>query len=861
MNTVSRLALAALPLLSLTAARADVVPSALFVDNAVLQRDHAIPVWGTADPSEKVTVTLGAKTASTVTGADGHWRVSLAPLPAGGPFPLVIAGKNTVTLKNVLLGDVWICSGQSNMQYSMRYKRGYYTADIAAADDPQLRCFAVANKTSPVPLADLLPTNPTQQVWQATTPKTVIEFSTVGYYFGRELRKALGVPIGLINTAWGGTNGESWVSREALSADPELKTLADTQIRAMEAFPAEHERLPSLTEAWEAKYAAKDIGDTGEAMGWAKPEFNDSGWKTAKVPLNFSQLGMKSGGSVWFRKTLDFPAAAAGKAFVWNLNWSPDDYVGYFNGVKLTAPRGEAQEKFFNGPRSFMIPAGLVHAGANTFALRIYSHTYGGYLFPATTRMSLPITTFAEDAEQWKFQIERENPPISREGLAALPKSPDAVPQNTATYIYNAQIAPLMPFAFKGVIWYQGENNSQRALQYRKILPALIGDWRGRWGEGDFPFYIVQLANYGRVATEPGRSAWAELREAQLLTAEKVPNTGLAVTSDIGEGDNIHPKNKQDVGKRLALVALAKTYGEKVAYSGPLYLGMTVTGDKAQLRFSQVDGGLVAKGGPLKYFAVAGADNKFVWADAQISGDTVIVSSSQVAHPVSVRYAWADNPEGANLYNAAGLPASPFRTNLNDGDVVAAPAVPTVPAVPVVPAAGLKKSGVLLNGDFSSPAVPADKNYVVAHADGWTYDVHNSGPVVGVMGWKKDRPPFLLWNGPDGTISQIADVKTSPVARVGSVYTLSYLYGGQGKGAYTLVASILIDGKPAVSDTKDVDVHKPGIDRTGMLTYTVKAVDVGKSIGVSFMMTKDGTDVVQSALTDISLTVAPSAGK
>lgn len=672
LKTARNLALCAAVALMLQPARADVHPEALFADNMVLQRGAAIPIFGSADPGEKVTVTLAGKTASTVADAAGHWQVNLAALPAGGPYTLTMTGKNTVKVGNVLMGDVWLCSGQSNMQYAMASHKDYYASDIAASNDPKLRSFTVANKTSPTPIHDLMPTNPTQQKWQAASPETVPGFTAVGYFFARELRKNLGIPIGIIHSSWGGTNGESWTSREALGKDPELNTLADTQIHAMETYPSDVERFPPLFAAWQEKYGATDAGNTGEAQGWAKPGFNDAGWKTAKVPLNFSQLGMKSGGSVWFRKTLDFPAEAAGKAFVWNLAWSSDDQVGYFNGVKLSAPKGEEQQKFINSPRSYLVPAELVHAGMNTFALRVFSPTPGGFVAPTTAKMSLPITTYGPDADDWRYQVEHENAPLSAEALANMPKLPPATPQNTATYIYNAQIAPLMPFAIKGVIWYQGENNSQRAMQYRKILPTLIGDWRARWGEGSFPFYIVQLANYGRVSPLPPlRSPWAELREAQLLTAKKVPNTGLAVAIDVGEGDNIHPLDKQDVGKRLAMIALAKTYGRAVQYSGPVYASMKVVGDKVQLSFAHVGGALVAKGGPLKYFAIAGEDMKFVWADAQIVGDKVVVSSPQVPHPVAVRYAWADNPEGANLYNAAGLPATPFRTNMNDNDPVA----------------------------------------------------------------------------------------------------------------------------------------------------------------------------------------------
>ncbi len=335
MNTISRfLTAAAVVLLVPAASHADVHPAALFGDNMVLQRDAKIPVWGMADPSEKVTVTLAAKTAATIADASGHWRVTLDALPAGGPYTLAIAGKNTVTLNNVLLGDVWLCSGQSNMQFAVGWHKEYFTSDIAAADDPKLRSFTVQNVTSPQPLSDLKP-NP-QQTWQIASPQTVLGFTAVGYFFARELRRQLDIPIGIVHSSWGGTNGESWASREALSADPELKTLADTQIHDMESLPDNETQFPILMASWEDKNGAKDSGSTGEGLGWAKPDFNDADWKTAKAPLNLSQLGMKAGGSVWFRKTVDVSADAAGKAFNWNLNWVSDNDAAYFNGVKLS---------------------------------------------------------------------------------------------------------------------------------------------------------------------------------------------------------------------------------------------------------------------------------------------------------------------------------------------------------------------------------------------------------------------------------------------------------------------------------------------------------------------------------------------
>lgn len=485
-------------------AHADVALPAVIGDHMVLQQGMNIPIWGTAGPGENVVITIAGQQVQTTADENGKWTVSLNPLEYGGPFTLRVTGSNSIVVHDVLVGEVWVCSGQSNMQMAVS-RVNNAEKEIAEADFPNIRFFTVPRTVSDKPLDD------TTGSWTACTPQTVPGFSAVGYFFGRELHKTLGVPVGLIHTSWGGTPAEAWTSLPALSAVPELRQLAQD----------------------------------------------------------------------WDERILAYPKALA-------------DYQ-------------------------------KAHA-------------------------------------QWEKAAQK-----ARAEGTKVPPEPKA-PQNPATSpwrpagLFNGMISPLIPFAIRGAIWYQGESNANRAYHYRTLFPTMIRDWRKHWGEGDFPFLFVQLANFMARKREPTESAWAELREAQLMTLA-LPNTGMAVIIDIGEANDIHPRNKQDVGKRLAAWALGTTYGKDVVISGPLYDSMTIEGNRIRLRFKHVDGGLVAKGGRrLKGFAIAGEDRKFYWAHAKIDGDTVVVRSFRVPKPVAVRYAWADNPE-CNLYNAAGLPASPFRTD------------------------------------------------------------------------------------------------------------------------------------------------------------------------------------------------------
>ena len=485
-------------------ARADVKLSPMFGDHMVLQQGMPVPVWGTADANEEVTVTLGGQTAKATADGSGKWVAKLAPLTASSqPAQLTVKGKNEVAIKDVLVGEVWVCSGQSNMEMNVASSLRAEQERNEAANYPNVRMFTVEKAVAGKPLTML------KGSWEVSGPQTVGRFSAVGYFFGRELHKQLGVPVGLIHTSWGGTPAESWATAEALAADPDFKPIVDR---------------------WNQQFAdfGKQLGQLSQSIAqWQGSAAGQSGTPTPDAPL-------------------------------------PAD------------PRSNPWR-----------PSGL----------------------------------------------------------------------------YNAMIAPVVPYAIKGATWYQGESNAGRAYQYRKLLPAMIGSWRKAWGQGEFPFLIVSLANFTPVKDEPGDSDWAELREAQTLTANQ-PNNGQSITIDIGDAVDIHPKNKQEVGRRLALVALANSYKKDVPFAGPTYESMTAEGDTVVLKFKNTYGGLSAKGADtLKGFAVAGEDHKWHWADAKIAGsDTVVVHSDKVSKPVAVRYAWANNPV-CNLYNKADLPAVPFRTD------------------------------------------------------------------------------------------------------------------------------------------------------------------------------------------------------
>ena len=625
----------------------------LFGDDMVLQRNVKFPVWGWTTPGASVTVQLRGQKATATADADGKWLARLGPFEAGGPYTLTISGPQSVTLNNVLVGDVWLCSGQSNMEMGVTQVNNP-KEEVARANYPQIRLFTVPKTIAATPQSTV------QGRWLVTTPANITTggwggFSAVAYFFGRHLHKELNVPIGLIHSSWGGTVAEGWVSAEALSAmedfQPAIKSLAETMSAPKKAAVD----VDKGTEAWWPK---NDPGSSA-APAWSDPALDASQWKTMRLPQLWEDAGLPDyDGVVWFRRTFELPAAWAGRDLVLNLGPIDDRDTTFVNGVRVGAMSQ------YDAPRSYKVPASALKPGINTVAVRVLDTGVGGGIYGSPEQMKIvPAGAGGAGlslAGEWSYR-----PSVKlTEVKEAPPTQPASGNLGLVNARYNGMIAPLLPFAIKGAIWYQGESNVGRAAQYERLLPVMIRDWRARFESGDFPFLIVQLANYLGRKTVPVDSDWARLREAQLHISQAVPHAGLAVAIDIGDAKDIHPKNKQEVGRRLALAALDIAYGRKGPSSGPIYRGMKEDGGVIRLSFDHADGGLVIKpgAGGVSGFAIAGEDRRFVWADAVVHGKEVWVSSPQVKFPIAVRYGWADNPV-STLYNGAGLPASPFRTD------------------------------------------------------------------------------------------------------------------------------------------------------------------------------------------------------
>ncbi|MGV3616428.1 MAG: sialate O-acetylesterase [Fimbriimonas sp.] len=626
-----------LPLLILAATPSLPFLSPVFGDHMVLQRDRANTFWGWTTPGARVRVSVAGRRAEGIAGPDGKWTARLNPPKVGGPYQVVVEGPSRVELKDVLVGDVWLCTGQSNMEMGLTLANDG-VAEAKAAEEPQIRLAMAPHQVGYAPAA----INPL--AWQACTPATVTQggwggFSAVGYYFGRELQRKLKVPIGLVQMAWGGTSAEAWTSAEG------LRPLGDFN-RDLEKVESLRGRgLPLLgtyTDLWLAE------NDPGVREGWHRPEAADASWKPATVPGRFEARG-----STWFRREFTLPdplPAGDGRLLLGQINETDTVWV---NGHLL------GTTSFEWAWRQYVVPREALRAGKNVIAIRVFNpRATGAFLSPAERIVlqtgeggSLPL------AGEWKTRLG-----VETKEIATKPRDFEPNP-SVPSLLANGMVAPLAPLTIRGAIWYQGETNSGRGWQYRRLLPALIADWRRAFGQGDFPFYIVSLANYQARAERPGDDWWAELREAQALTAAKVPNSGLAITIDIGDADDVHPKEKRTVGERLALQALAKQFGDRVEYSGPTYRSMKIDGPAVRLRFEHVGKGLVlTKDGARTGFAVAGEDRKWYWAEARVEGGEVVVSAPEVPRPKAVRYAWAMNPL-ATLKNADGLPAVPFRTD------------------------------------------------------------------------------------------------------------------------------------------------------------------------------------------------------
>jgi sialate O-acetylesterase len=617
----------------------------IFGDSMVLQRNAPLRIWGWAAPAESITVQFHNQNKTVRTDAGGSWEAVLAPETAGGPYQLQVTGKTTITLKGILMGDIWVCSGQSNMEMPLNgWGQVYnYEQEIASANYPAIRLFTVEKDVQGQPVQDIKGGS-----WQTCTPQHIPPFSAVGYFFGRTLHQQLKVPIGLINSSWGGTNIESWISHTGFKTEPHFAELMKV---APEKSTAELSAGKEKVVRDYLRSVNLDKIDTTGLSQWPVVEYDDTKWNTMPVPALWEeqQPAIKIDGILWLRKEIMIDEADAGKPAVLKLGMIDDNDITYVNGIKVGGVNG------YNMARVYNIKAGVLKKGKNIIAVRVEDTGGGGGIYGEAADCSLAIEgKTATLAGTWKYNVEKI---ILNAGVG---------PNDYPSVLYNGMIHPIEKLAIKGAIWYQGENNAGRAVEYRKAMPLLINDWRERFQIPAMPFYFVQLASFNSANGNSNKgSAWAELREAQSMAAS-LPNAGMAVTIDIGDAADIHPRNKQDVGKRLAALALQKTYGINKTASGPVYKTMQVQGNKAVIQFTGIGQGLMAKqasANTLSGFEVAGADQHFYPAKATITGATVVVSADEVAKPVAVRYAWADDAGNANLFNKEGFPAAPFRTD------------------------------------------------------------------------------------------------------------------------------------------------------------------------------------------------------
>ena len=627
--------------------------SPLFTDNMVLQQNSNASIWGEAKPKSNIKIKTSWDKKEYITLADneGKWKVEVKTPGAGGPYNIKITSNKSIILNNVLIGEVWLCSGQSNMEMPLA---GWgeitnYKSEIANANYPNIRLLQVKKATSNKPLNSF---EADADGWMECTSANIPEFSAVAYFFGRELNKNLDIPIGLIHTSWGGTPAESWVSESTLSNMPEyIDRIKD--FKSLPEDPEEQNKLFEEIEAnWYNEIEARDFGIQDGAVA-AQPNLDEGDWETATIPGFWEYSSLPSfDGIVWYRKTLNIPKEWSGKDLLLSLGAIDDNDITFFNGVEVGKTEG------FFIEREYIISKDLVKEGKATIAVRVTDTGGDGGFNSDKEKIFLSLNGNSAQkiiiAGDWRYKASVDITQIPRKHLYKHDH-----PHNPTT-LYNAMIAPLVPYSVKGAIWYQGESNADRAYQYRTLFPLMIEDWRTQW-QTELPFYFVQLANFMQTKTEPAESEWAELREAQLQTL-RLNNTGMAVSIDIGDATDIHPKNKQDVGKRLALGALKKTYNLDITHSGPIYKSYKIENGTIRIFFEESNSPLFADGNKLTGFSIAGPDMKFHWAEAVIDGNEVVVSSPDIQYPVAVRYGWADNPV-CNLYNEAKLPASPFRTD------------------------------------------------------------------------------------------------------------------------------------------------------------------------------------------------------
>ncbi len=612
----------------------------LFTNNMVLQRDVPVNIWGWGKPGEKITLIFNNQNVASLVSPNGDWKLTLKSMPAGGPFEMVLKGENTITIKNIVVGDIWVCSGQSNMECPLNQaKNGQEQTENA--NNSKIRLFYVPKRISEKLLDNTLPAQ-----WEECSPKSAASFSAIGYFFGRQLQSTIGVPIGLINCNWGGTMAESWTDMQTMYGFPEYKQSLD-ELKTKN-FAEQLKNMDQMQAEWLHRITTEDLG-TNEA--WYKTETNYSDWKEMKIPGYWENQGLKDvDGVVWFKTEFTLTADEAKNGITLNLGKIDDGDKTFVNGQLV----GETPNQY-NKVRIYQVQPSALVEGKNILVVKVIDFGWGGgiygddadiYILSGSTKKPL--------AGNWKYKL----------GISLLTPFAANNPNAYPSLLFNAMINPLINFRIKGVIWYQGESNTKKPLQYRDLLKSMITGWRKSWNQGDFPFLIVQLANFdSKGASDDGD--WALLRESQNVVAKTTPNCGIVSIIDIGESHDIHPKNKLDVGIRLTTEALKVAYGQNITASGPTFKSISFEGNKAIIEFDNTGSGLLAKNkyGYINNFVIAGADKEFHWARASIIKNKIIVESDAVQQPVSVRYAWENDPQDINLYNSENLPAMPFRTD------------------------------------------------------------------------------------------------------------------------------------------------------------------------------------------------------
>jgi sialate O-acetylesterase len=634
---------------------------ALFTEHLVVRAEKPNPIWGWAAPGADVAVTFQGKTAKAIADTKGKWRSELPAAPSGGPYPLEIAsGAEKITFSDILAGEVWLCSGQSNMEWTVAMAANA-DREIAAGNHPRIRLFNLPK----VARADVQ--EDVKARWEVCSPQTVQIFSAVGYYFGRDIHQKHGVPIGLISSSWGGTAAEAWTEWAALENEPAFASFVEPYQKQLACDPAEWQRKNQIVLEWQKVERYQDPGNRAWFRGWADRETDESAWRDFAAPNVWTEPDMHHRGAVWFRKTVTVPKEWAGRDLTLSLGALHDHDITYFNGEKVGGLGKETPGAWMT-PRYYTIPAALVRAGeANTIATRVFvEFDLGGFtgggplaLYPAGTAHQSGLSLNGT----WKYRAEYAFDARIPERVPPQTSGPNC--QNAPSNLYNAMIAPLAPYGLTGAIWYQGESNAERAEQYRTLFPRMIENWRKTFATPDLPFYFVLLAGYRALQTAPvEQPGWGDIRDAQ-LEALKLPHTGFASALDVGDAQDIHPKDKQSVGQRLALVARAELHGEKITYSGPVFQSAKREGPRLRLLFTHTGSGLTTRDSELLTgFAARGPEGEWHWADAEIDGDTVLLYSPPIADIREIRYAWATNPLG-NLANKDGLPATPFRAEVS----------------------------------------------------------------------------------------------------------------------------------------------------------------------------------------------------